>query len=411
MSEKHNSVSGKDNIECCGCGACATICPKHAISMVKDEFGHFYPEISDNKCIDCGMCIKICRFDKPECYSIKESYAAVNKNKEQLGKSSSGGMFSAIAGNAIKNDTYVCGANLSFKDNKAIVKHILINGEKDISLLQGSKYVYSVASDGFEEVLTMLKNGNRVLFSGTPCQVDAVKSLAGSKYQNDLYTIDIICHGVPSQQLFNDYLELESQKRKLSITNFVFRNKKYGWGLDGDILGNTFDGKNVSHHIEPDTSSYYHYFLEGDIYRDSCYNCPYAQKNRTGDITIGDYWGVEKYDSALMKENGGIFSGKDGVSCVFINTDKGKKLWESCADVIDSRAVEFDNVAIINTQLNKPASYSHMRQRLLTAYIDSGYKGIQKIFFTWRIKRKIKSVIKKILPNQIVAKIQNKKSK
>lgn len=408
MREKHNNVSGKDNIECCGCGACASICPKYAISMVKDEFGHFYPEVSDNKCIDCGMCVKICRFDKPECFSIKESYAAVNKNKEQLGKSSSGGIFSAIASNAIKNDIYVCGANLSFKDSKAIVKHILINSEKDISLLQGSKYVYSVASVVFEEILTLLKNGNKVLFSGTPCQVDAIKSFAGSRYQDNLYTIDIICHGVPSQQLFNDYLELESQKHRLRITNFMFRNKKYGWGLDGNIFGRNSNGEVVSHHIEPDTSSYYHYFLAGDIYRESCYRCPYAQKQRTGDITIGDYWGVEKYDSNLMIANGGIFSEKDGVSCVFVNTDKGKKMWKNCSDIIESREVKFSNVAIVNTQLNNPAIYSAMRNKLLNSYRNDGYIGIQRIFLEWRIKQKFKRIVKRILPNQIVLKLQRK---
>lgn len=383
--------------KCCGCALCQNVCPKSAIKMIPDKYGYKFPVIDQKKCIDCGLCRKNCIFINHDLNQVKDTYAAKNMNRDELLKSSSGGIFSAIADAFISNNGYVCGAVMNFENGNVNIKHKVINSSNGLYKLQGSKYVQSDISDVLVEVKNKLKDGKDVLFSGTPCQVAAIKKFTKNVKNGQLYTIDIICHGVPSLKMFDDYIQQVAMKKKISIHKFNFRDKRFGWGYDGSIEGIDDQGNEFFEQIIPNNSSYYRFFLDGEIYRESCYHCPFAQDQRVGDITIGDYWGVQDYSPELMKENGGNFASYEGISCLLINTDNGNELINKFGINLYKENVDYDKIKIVNTQLTAPAQHTKLRNRLLDAYIKKGYAGVEKIYERQYAWHRLKQLIKKIL--------------
>ncbi len=383
--------------KCCGCALCQNVCPKSAIKMIPDKYGYKYPVIDQKKCIDCGLCRKNCIFINHDLNQVKDTYAAKNMNRDELLKSSSGGIFSAIADAFISNNGYVCGAVMNFENGNVNIKHEVINSSNGLYKLQGSKYVQSDISDVLVEVKNKLKDGKDVLFSGTPCQVAAIKKFTKNVKNGQLYTIDIICHGVPNQKFFNDYVQYNCEKNKYKINEFVFRDKEYGWGEEGNIFAQTFSNHTVKQKITTENSSYYKYFFEAEISRKSCYHCPFAQDQRVGDITVGDYWGVQDYSPELMKENGGNFASSEGISCLLINTDNGNELIDKFGINLYKENVDYDKIKIVNTQLTVPAQHTKLRNRLLDAYIKKGYAGVEKIYERQYAWHRLKQLIKKIL--------------
>lgn len=376
---------------CCGCGACAVKCPKDAISIKTNEFGFKYPYIDSNRCVDCKVCQKICSFNNEKKINNYKCYAGGSQDDNLLMKSASGGIFSAIASRFIEKGGYVCGSASFFENGEARVEHIIINNLESLYKLQGSKYVQSDTVDCFRKIGKLMKNGFKVLFSGTPCQVDAVKSLYGRYSGTLLFTIDIICHGVPSQSFFNGYLKEYQKRNKQELSYFDFRNKKYGWGLTG--IAKFING--IEKTVTPEKSSYYRYFEDGEIFRENCYKCPYANLNRVGDITIGDYWGVEKYSPELLDK--GTLSEKKGISCLLINNNIGEKMLSEYGIKLVVYPVEVSKVMILNTQLKEPTKYTQKRQRLLKRFRDNGYSSIEKFFTRELLRGKTKSIIKKVI--------------
>lgn len=374
---------------CCGCGICAEICPRKAIELKEDDCGFYFPEIDIKRCIGCNLCIKQCAFQSPdkEMQSINSSYAAVNLNKSQRSLSSSAGIFSAVATYALEHGWAVCGAVMSVRENKANIYHKLIDDQINLPLLQGSKYVQSKASDCYKDIRKILQEGNRVLFSGTPCQVAAVKRLF-EKYENQLFTIDIICHGTPNNKFFNDYLINLSKKEKKTITDFKFRDKTYGWSLNGVVTFDNLEKKK----LPANESSYYRLFLGATIYRESCYKCPYACTRRTGDITIGDYWGAEKYDPEIFSKEG--FIKEEGVSCLMVNTNKGKELINALDGKIAVQHIQLEHILIKNTQLRHPVKKSAKRELILELYKIFGYNAVEKIDAVFRRLSTLKKMLK-----------------
>lgn len=385
----------EEDSKCCGCGACMYRCPKKAIYMKNNQDGFMFPVIDKQKCIDCGLCRKICAFSvqvKNPPQKMPLAFAAVNMNKDMLYESTSGGVFSAIAHHFLGNGGAVCGARMSITGNQAVIEHILITKQEDgLRSLQGSKYVQSNLFNCMEEMETLLKQKRPVLFSGTPCQVDVVKKMF-LNYKDYLYTIDIICHGVPSAEFFNDYLSHFRKKNHVDIDEFLFRSKKYGWGLQG--ITKTKTGSEFP--IDPLNSSYYNFFLNGDIYRESCYACPYACLNRPGDITIGDYWGIEKYDKALLKENGGNFSTNEGVSCLLINTPKGKTMIQEHGSCLEQAEIMIQNLLHINRQLKEPAKKTSKRKLIFQLYRIGGYSSVEMLYACWQQIRKCKNLLRRL---------------
>ena len=213
--------------ECSGCTACKCSCPQNAIEMIYDEEGFKYPLINKEKCIECGICYNICpNIKKSEENTIIEAYGAKHKNETERFTSRSGGVFIAISDYIIELGGVVYGVEL--KENFEVEHSRAINKEQR-DKFKGSKYIQSDMKDIILDIKNDLQNGKMVLFSGTPCQVAGVKASISKRYYENLYTCDLICHGVPSRKIFRDYLKYVENKENKKIKNFIFRNKKFGW--------------------------------------------------------------------------------------------------------------------------------------------------------------------------------------
>ena len=383
----------KDKKDCCACGACLNICPKQAISMQKDEYGFLYPQIDESKCIKCGLCLKTCAFQNSELKNIPiKTYAAQSDNTD-LKKSASGGIFASIATNLLKEGGVVYGAAMEMENDKLTVRHIAVENDADLIKLLGSKYVQSNTGKIYQDIKRKLDDNRLVLFSGTPCQVDGLNSYLGKTYDN-LITIDIICHGVPNNQMFQDYIALLEEKYKDKIIDFKFRDKTKGWGL----TAKGYTAKGYTAKIPANVSSYYYMFLKSYIYRDSCYSCKYACKNRCGDMTIGDYWGIERAHPEVLKENEYGLDYKNGISCLIVNTEQGIKVLEKYKSGLRLLDSAFEKVSNENGQLNHPSNLNtEKRLNLLSVYKKQGYIRIEKGFKNIKNINLLKNMIKKIL--------------
>ena len=374
--------------KCAGCSACMNICPKGAISMVQDEYGFIYPKIDEKKCIKCGTCKKVCAYqeDVKENKTIK-TYAATAKDEKILSKAASGGMFGTIATNFINKKGVVYGCSLEKEEDLLVPKHIRIEKEEELEKIQGSKYVKSQIGTIYKEVKNDLKNNKNVLFSGTPCQIDALKSYlkVSNCDSKNLYTIDIICHGTPSTKIFQDYIKNYEKKINGKIVDIKFRDKsENGYGLHGSVTykenNNNNENKTIKKNLYTRLSSYYKMFLKGDIYRENCYTCKYANTNRIGDITVGDYWGIQEEHPNYLTTNGGKLNEKKGISCIIVNSEKGNELLEKYGDNILKEESTVEQVAKHNKQLRQPSEKTNERAEILKRYKDEGYEGVDKYF-------------------------------
>ena len=308
----------KDKKDCCGCEACKQICPRKCISMVYDTEGYLYPSVNKNECIDCSLCEKVCPvLSKKVNREPIHVYAAQSNDNNIVKDSSSGGIFSEISLKILEDNGVVFGAAFD-KDFKVVHKYI--EKTKDLPLLQTSKYVQSSIGESYIEVKKILDTGKKVLFTGTPCQIKGLKLFLRKEYSN-LYCVDIICHGVPSPLIWKSYLDYITQKNKIcksDILKINFRDKTYGWNcFSFCITYNKSNKKKIF--IEPlYKNKYLRVFISNIILRPSCYNCSFRNLNSESDLTIGDYWGVERFIPKYNKDN--------GVSCVIINSEKGNNL-------------------------------------------------------------------------------------
>lgn len=393
-----------NKVNCCACGACMNICPKGAITMIEDEYGFLYPEINKELCIKCGVCKKVCAYQNisPTKRPLK-AFAAVNKNKEQLMKSASGGVFSALATNVLNKGGVAFGATLTFEDGHAIPKHIAIDHVEQLPLLQGSKYVQSSIGDTYKQAKMYLQEGRLVLFSGTPCQIGGLYGYLGKDYEN-LITIDVICHGVPNAKMFDDYLQNERIKRKAqSVIGYSFRDKKKGWGMNGRLDLQFADKKVKSFYIPARLASYNTLFLDGDTYRENCYSCKYAGALRPSDLTIGDYWGIEVEHPELLKKK--QYEERYGISCILVNTDKGIMVCEGINNQILAEST-FEKVSNKNGQLKEPSRKSIKRDYVLDLYTQNGYRNLDMWFQNSYRRQIMVHSVYNVLPRTIRAKIK-----
>lgn len=405
---KEEIVLFKEKKDCCGCGACEAICPKKAISMKKDEFGFEYPEIDKLKCVKCGLCKDTCAYQNGlKSESIKKCFAASSKEDKVILNSASGGIFTSLAKRFLQDDGIVYGCALEEKDNKLFPHQLRIDAEEDLVKIQGSKYVQSSMRDSYQQVKKDLKENKRVLYSGTPCQIASLKRYLKVEYEN-LYTIDIICHGTPSVSLFQDYVDFVENKVKGKVVNIVFRDKSEGWGIFlGRIDYINDKGKKKVMYFKTNTSSYYNLFLKSETYRENCYSCKYASDKRVSDITIGDYWGIEKEHPEYLLENGGLLNSQKGISFIMVNTLNGEALLEKYKNQFYLLESDFEKAARENNQLKKPSTFSKDRSQIIELYKNEGYKAVDKWFFDKkgikkylfyfynRLPRKIQKIIKK----------------
>lgn len=377
--------------DCCNCNACTQACPKDAIYKMTDDSGFVYPKIDNEKCIDCGLCQKVCSYQHiDETNYPLQVYAAVSKDRAQLKKSASGGIFAAAATRFLRNGAVVYGASISREGDRFVVRHKGIESVDRLPELQGSKYLLSEIEGCFIEIREHLKNGRKVLFSGTPCQCAGLKGFLRKDYDN-LFLIDLICHGVPDQHFFNDYINFQFSGYA-GISGFAFRDKTQGWELTGRL---DYDNGNKHRSIPAGTSSYYALFLDAQIYRENCYSCKYACKNRPGDITIGDYWGIQKQHPDLISS--GKFHVKDGVSCIIANNPKGLSLIDEIKDALTLAPSTYEKVAARNAQLVHPMRVGRFRNEIFKIYRTAGYEGVDSFYReTYRTQRIIHSILAKL---------------
>lgn len=392
--DKEKIILFNEKEECCDCTACKSICPKDAISLYLDEYGFEYPKIDREKCIECGLCQKVCAFQNiKETNTPIETYVGVAKDEKTILNSASGGIFATIAQQYLENDGVVFGVAFDEELNPV---HIAVKDINSLYKLQGSKYVQSSIGDSYKEVKKYLAEGKKVLFSGTPCQVAGLKGYLMKPYEN-LITIDIICHGVPSSKFFKDYISTMKKKLNAKIEEFKFRDKNMGWGLNGSIVY-LDKGKMKKKKIYGSESSYYHYFLNSSCYRENCYNCKYACENRPGDITIGDYWGIEKAHPELLRNDS--IKEEKGISVIIANTEKGIQEIENC-NKFKKFTSDFSKATVKNGQLRKPSEKGKNYEQVMNEYKNGGYKAVDNLYNKEIGVKKYKNRVKSMIPSNI----------
>ncbi len=335
-----------DKVKCCGCEACVQACPKQCICFNQDSEGFRYPKVDETICIQCGLCEKVCPvLNTDESRKPLSSYAAINDNEEERLKSSSGGIFILLAKHIISEGGVVFGAKF---DEQWNVVHAYSENEAGLLAFMGSKYVQSRIGKTYSQARGFLKKGRQVLYSGTPCQIAGLRKFLRKDYEN-LLTIDVICHGVPSPMVWQEYIrEIKENAREgentvslspnlpisegdtllghndVRIEGIAFRDKRLGWkkfSFALTLAEATADGKKNSvslSHIH-DKDPYFLGFNNYNLYlRPSCYQCPVRDLRSGSDVTLADFWGIE----TLLPE----LDDDKGVSVIMANTEKGKKI-------------------------------------------------------------------------------------
>lgn len=351
--------------KCCGCGACANACPKNCISLTTDGEGFVYPTVDVSVCINCNRCATVCPFENREIVRTEaypKAYGAHTKNKEYIMNSSSGGLFSEIANLFISQGGVVCGVTI---DANHKVFHTVIDSVDDIPLLQGSKYVQSDLARCYPQIEHTLSSGKKLLFTGTPCQVSAVKRLYKSP---NLYTLDVLCHGVPSQKLFDEYIKYLEKKHGGRLTEIAFRDKeRNGWSITQRYKIEK-KGKENTYYLDRHLSEYFSGFLRNMTQRESCYACPYTTIEREGDITLADFWGVDKVRPELF------FA--DGTSLLFANSERGDDLIQGVVDNIEIAEVDIKDATYQNVNFISPPERHRHRSTVYAEVFSKGFKTV-----------------------------------
>ena len=332
--------------------------------MESDAEGFCYPKVDTVKCIDCGLCEKVCPIlNKPTNSNIYETrvFAAINNNDEIRMKSSSGGMFTLIAEAILLQDGVVFGA--AFSDDFKDVCHICIDNADDLEKLRGSKYVQSKVGDTYQQAKNYLENGRQVLFTGTACQIAGLYSYLGKPYDG-LYTVDLICHGVPSPMVWKRYVETCESIASSKTKQMFFRNKKYGW--KPYVILFKFEN-NTEYENILGKAPYMKAFLNDICLRPSCHSCLFKGIKRNADITIADFWGVEN----ILPE---MYDNK-GTSLVMIHSSSGEKLFESIKDDLQYKDVETSVVSDYNPSAVRSWKPSKKREAFLK---DITFKDFEK---------------------------------
>lgn len=386
----------KDSYSCCGCGACMNVCPKGAIEMREDPAGFKFPHIDTSKCIECGLCLKVCKFENPELVYPRAAYICQLKDENTLALSTSGGAFRAMAEKIIERGGVVFGCAYTENKDGLVPTTIAVDNIEELPKLSGSKYVQSEMGFAYKKAKGFLDKGRLVLFSGTPCHISGLYSYLGKPYDN-LYTTDLICHGVPNLKMFQSELLRIEKKYKSKVKSFCFRDKRIAaWGK----YKYSFELENGEAHngILYD-SAYIDLFLKGEIIRDSCTKCPYARPERVSDITIGDAWGAGKVHADLDSARGGDFNFSKGLSLVAVNTGKGEALFSKLGTLKNKR-VDYAVMVKFNRQLGSPMKQSPNRVKYMRAFEKYGISGLycRRLCLEWpsMLKRKLSRVLRPI---------------
>lgn len=379
------NITTDNRSQCCGCNACADACSKNAIIFRTDIEGFWYPEVNMAKCVDCGLCEKVCPIINVEQLKhndlpTSKCYAAEHKNMEVVFDSTSGGLFSALADLTYRNDGYVGGA--IFNEDFS-VRHFISNNKEDLPKLRSSKYLQSRLDGFFKDVKSLLLKGEKVLVCGTPCQMAALRAFLRKDYDN-LIIADFICRGINSPKVWRKYLDSFEERYGSKVVYCKPKSKEFGWRN----LTYKFVLENGKVCYETGEQSNYTkgYLRTGAFCRPSCYDCKFKGYPRISDITLADFWGVEKVDKKMDKNL--------GTSLVMVNSKKGETFFEEIKKRINYVPVPLDCVEGGNGHLNKSLDPPKVDRKEFFADLDRmtflqlAEKYIHPSDRTWRKKVK-----------------------
>lgn len=360
----------KDKKDCCGCTACANVCTHDAISMVPDALGFLYPQVDLSKCVECGLCEKVCQFnnnyDRSLNLEVPLAFAARHKDINEVMKSRSGAVFVALSDYILKQGGVIYGAG--YKDHFRVV-HKRATSKDERDEFRGSKYVQSDLTGVFKSVKDDLKKEIPVLFSGTPCQTAGLSAFVGRTLRKKLFLLDIVCCGVTGPKIWEDYLSYLEKRQGARINYVNFRDKeKFGWKAHKETF--KFEGDEGKKVFD------FHYY-QYVFFRYSCGICPFSNMNRPSDITIADYWGWERTDSKINADD-------KGCSLVLCNSEKGVDLFEKVKNKMFIIPADLPNVS--QNHLIKPTEIHPLRKLFEESYTKYGFeKAIKRVGLAgWR---------------------------
>lgn len=376
MSSKLKNVKEES---CCGCGACYQICSKKSIHMEENARGFLVPVVDETTCVKCGACLKVCpEKERPLFNSVKKTYAAISQSNGLLTVSTSGGVFGEMARLVISEGGCVYGCAW---DENLHARHKKIECLDDLQQIQKSKYVQSDTNTTFLDVCNDLKQGRKVLYSGTACQIAGLRKFLNGR-EDQLITLEVACHGVPSPGLFQKYIEWKGKKEKSQIVGVEFRSKeKHRKGEHYMFSLNYKNGKKRYYLSNEDP--YYGSFLEGVTLRETCYHCKYKGTSRVADILLGDFWGIEKEHKN--------FPAQYGASAVVISSEKGAKLFDRVKSNLVVENSTFEKIIAHNKSIVSCADCEN-RKRLesIAGESDVLFAELKPQF---SIKRRIKNMV------------------
>ena len=400
-----------DSAHCSGCSACVAACLKDAISLIADKEGFMTPMVDAAKCTECGICIRTCPVNADKELDAKETraFAVQYKDDAVRKKSASGAFFPAVAKFFLEEKKgYVCGCILG---EDLLPKHIVSNDWQAIQKMQDSKYVQSNMGNCYVEIAALLKDGQWVLFTGTSCQVNGLKSVLCTKKINaeHLLCIDFFCHGVPSPRIWKEYLSFYEKQKHRKIVGYRFRCKKYGWGknsmgsnyLNSVNLGDSplvkLPNKNSASQNGETTSKWDDFSYEARMWREIffsnlcirtyCHSCPYTTVQKPADITMGDFWGIEN----VAPE----FDDGKGCSIVLLRTPIAKELFHQLK--IHCKQVELADAIKKQANAFYPSPVGTQRESFWKDYSAYGFDYVAKKYFGYTPKERAKSFVKRIL--------------
>lgn len=355
--------------KCTGCFACYNICPKNAIEMIEDDEGYVYPQINKEKCVNCKLCEKVCpsiNYEKDNFKKIKKCYSAYAKHTDIQEKSTSGGIAYILSKYFINNNGVVYGA--FFNSDTQNVEHLRCDNEELIKKLRGLKYIQSNIKNSYTMAKQDLEYGKKVLFIGTPCQISGLKHLLNFKDYDNLYTIDLICHGVSSKKILNE-----------DIKNQNIEEIKFRKGLDYCI--NFKDKNGEEKEIPLDNSIFLNFFLKSYLLRQSCDECRFSNIERISDISLGDFWHLKdaRIDKNIQNK---------GISMVLVNSAKGEELLKFISDSIVIFEEDLKDAQKFNEPLNKK-NKTNIKKKVIR--ISSKLLGTKTLYEISNLKRRIKN--------------------
>lgn len=394
-----------NKVDCCGCTACASVCPKQCIVMKPDEEGFLYPEVNKAECVGCELCVKSCPVinHRPSNEDVQGTYAVRAMDEAVVKDSTSGGVFTPLAMMVLQKGGVICAAGY---DVNFQVVHQFIDGQKswhadDLKRFRGSKYVQSNLKDCYSHIRTLLTEGREVCFVGTPCQVYGLKHFLQKEYAG-LLTVDLVCHGVPSPEMWAQYLEHQKQKYRAEIQSVCFRSKRYGYHSGGFMKIGFSNGKTylASARIDPMLKCFFAEIASRPI----CYQCPFKQKKHCSDLTIYDCWSygmlTNKKDDDLGYTNVMVQSFKGGqtlqamsssVTIIPVDTaaaiDNNGSMVENCPQAHSKRPVFYQDIC--SEELG-----AHVQQFLPVTWKDYAIEYGKRLIYQFPFLRSIRQLVK-----------------